>query len=68
MASTLIICTSLTVHSFVIVMLVGAAVSRFLTPETCNANGKSRRLEDLAKGKAFRRDMDHTERVTVHSR
>jgi len=38
-------------------MLVGAALSRYLTPETSDANGRSLALEDLAKGKAHRKEM-----------
>lgn len=43
-------------------MLVGAALSRYLTPETCDIHGKSRKLEDLAKGKSHRREMERQER------
>lgn len=49
-------------------MLVGAALSLYLTPETCDIHGKSRKLEDLAKGKLKRGDMEREERDTEESR
>ena len=49
-------------------MLAGAAVSKYLTPETSDIHGKSRRLEDLGKGKAFRKEMEVTERRERRSR
>lgn len=49
-------------------MLVGAALSQYLTPETCDILGKSRKLEDLSKGKSHRRDMEREERDTEESR
>lgn len=42
-------------------MLVGAALSRYMTPETSDANGRGRKLEDLAKGKAHRKEMEREE-------
>ena len=48
-------------------MLVGAALSRYMTPETSDVHGKSRKLEDLAKGKSHRRDMDRAERSAEES-
>lgn len=48
-------------------MLVGAAISRYLTPETSDANGRGRKLEDLAKGKAHRKEMEQEERRNVKS-
>ena len=39
-------------------MLVGAALSRYVTPETSDIHGKSRKLEDLAEGKYHRREME----------
>ena len=50
--------------AFVIVMAVGALITKFWTPETCDASGRNRKLEDLAKGKAHRRRMDEAERKT----
>lgn len=58
----------LTLILFVIVMLVGAALSQYLTPETCDIHGKSRSLEDLAKGKSHRKDMERQERDAEESR
>ena len=49
-------------------MLVGAALSQYLTPETCDIHGKSRKLEDLARGKSHRRDMERAERDAEESR
>ena len=49
-------------------MLVGAALSQYLTPETSDVHGKSRKLEDLAKGKSYRREMEQEERDTEESR
>lgn len=49
-------------------MLVGAALSQYLTPETCDIHGKSRKLEDLAQGKLRRRDMEREERDSEESR
>ena len=43
-------------------MLVGAALSQYLTPETSDRHGQSRKLEDLARGKWHRRDMEWEER------
>ena len=43
-------------------MLLGAALSQYLTPETCDLHGKSRTLEDLALGKERRREMEREER------
>ena len=48
-------------------MLVGAALTRYLTPETCDIHGKSRKLEDLAKGKRHRREMEREERDAEES-
>lgn len=58
----------ITLILFVIVMLVGAALSQYLTPETCDTHGRSRKLEDLSKGKWYRRDMEREERDTEESR
>ena len=49
-------------------MLVGAALSQYLTPETCDIHGKSRTLEDLAKGKSHRKEMERQERDAEESR
>jgi len=49
-------------------MLVGAALSRYLTPETCDSNGRSRKLEDLAQGKAYRKEMERGERGDEEAR
>ena len=43
-------------------MLVGAVISYYITPETCDLSGKSRKLEDLAKGKSHRKRMEQEER------
>lgn len=58
----------ITLILFVLVMLVGAALSRYLTPETSDIDGKSRKLEDLAKGKLHRREMEREERDAEDSR
>ena len=42
-------------------MLAGAAMSRYMTPETCDSRGRSRRLDDLGKGKAWRQEMERDE-------
>lgn len=42
-------------------MLVGAALSQYLTPETSDIHGKSRSLQDLAQGKLHRKDMERQE-------
>ena len=39
-------------------MLVGAALSHFLTPETTQKDGRSRTLEDLAGGKKRRKELE----------
>ena len=49
-------------------MLVGAVLSQYLTPETCDIHGKSRKLEDLAQGKSHRKDMEREEREANESR
>ena len=49
-------------------MLVGAALSRYLTPETSDMHGNSRSLEDLAQGKSHRREMEREERDAEKSR
>ena len=49
-------------------MLAGAALSQYMTPETCDIHGKSRRLEDLAKGKVQRKNMLREERDAEESR
>ena len=49
-------------NSFVTVMFLGAAISYYITPETCDVRGYSRKLEDLAKGKAHRKQMEREER------
>lgn len=54
--------------SFVAVMLVGAALSYYMTPETCDMGGKSRKLEDLAKGKAHRKLLEQEERESAEPR
>ena len=53
---------SLTMNSFVIVMLAGAWLSISLAPETRDLNGKSRKLEELAKGKNNRKMLEREER------
>lgn len=49
-------------------MLVGAAISYYITPETCDIRGNSRKLEDLAKGKAHRKLMEKEERELAEPR
>ena len=46
-------------------MLVGAALSRYMTPETCDKDGRSRKLEDLGEGKKSRRMLDSEENEDV---
>ena len=43
-------------------MLVGAALSQYLTPETSDIHGKSRTLGDLAEGKSRRKALERAER------
>ena len=38
-------------------MLLGALVTKTITPETCNIWGQSRTLEDLSFGKAHREEL-----------
>ena len=47
-------------------MLVGALVTKYLTPETCDIRGRGRKLEDLAKGKSHRKKMEQEERDAEH--
>ena len=49
-------------------MLGGVALSYYVTPETCDIWGKSRKLEDLAKGKEHRRQMEEEERAAAERR
>ena len=49
-------------------MLAGAALSQYMTPETCDIHGKSRKLEDLAGGKIQRRTMEREEKDAEESR
>ena len=49
-------------------MLVGALISYYLTPETCDIWGNSRKLEDLAKGKHHRKRMEQEERERAEPR
>ena len=44
-------------HRFALVMLLGALSSWYITPETCDTDGKSLSLEDLAKGNGRRRSL-----------
>jgi len=48
--------------SFFVVMIAGAIVTKYLTPETCDINGKSRTLEELSFGKSHRKEMERVER------
>ena len=43
-------------------MLVGASITYLFTPETSDIHGRSRKLEDLAKGKSHRKKMEQEER------
>ena len=49
-------------------MLVGAVISYYITPETCDISGKSRKLEDLAKGKLHRQRIEQEERDLAEPR
>lgn len=49
-------------------MLVGALLTRYMTPDTCDIDGKGRKLEDLAKGKRFRKEEERRERDREVSR
>lgn len=49
-------------YRFVAVMLAGAALSKWMTPETSDIRGKSRKLTELAQGKAHRMEMERFER------
>lgn len=51
--------------SFCVVMVAGAGVSKYLTPETCDIWGKSRKLEDLSHGIERRREMKQEEEAAV---
>ena len=55
-------------NSFVTVMFLGAAISYYITPETCDIRGHSRKLEDLAKGKVHRKEMEREEREAAEPR
>jgi hypothetical protein len=43
-------------------MAAGALLTKFLTPETCDNRGKSRKLEALAGGRARRKILEEAER------
>ena len=49
-------------------MLVGALISYYITPETCDIWGNSRALEDLAKGKSYRKQLEQKERDSTEPR
>lgn len=53
---------------FVVIMLVGAALTRYMTPETTDIHNRSRKLEDLAKGKTYRKDLEMGEREAAKAR
>lgn len=46
-------------------MVAGAAITKYMTPETCDINGKSRTLEELSQGKKVRGEMERVERQRV---
>lgn len=46
-------------------MLAGAWVSKYITPETCDIWGKSRKLEDLSHGIERRRELEREEKAAV---
>jgi hypothetical protein len=43
-------------------MIAGAVLTHYLVPQTCDIRGCSRSLEDLARGKAYRRGLEKKER------
>lgn len=55
-------------------MLLGALVTKTLTPETCNIRGQSRTLEELSFGKEYREELmkeelrDESEMVEISRR
>ncbi len=51
--------------SFCVVMVAGAWVSHYITPETCDIWGKSRKLEDLSHGIERRKELMREEEVAV---
>ena len=38
-------------------MVIGAVITKYMTPETCDIYGKSRTLEELSHGKAYREKL-----------
>lgn len=51
--------------SFCVVMVAGAWVSNYITPETCDIWGKSRKLEDLSHGIERRRELRREEELAL---
>lgn len=46
-------------------MIAGALISKYITPETCDIWGQSRKLEDLSFGKAKREELKRVEKNAV---
>lgn len=49
-------------------MVLGAVITKFLTPETCDIWGKSRTLEELSFGKARREELKKKDLETERSK
>ncbi len=43
-------------------MIAGAVITHYLVPQTCDNRGRSRSLEDLARGKAYRLELERQEK------
>ena len=49
-------------NRFFLVMLAGAALSKFITPETCDSKGNSLELDDLGERQARRAALQQREK------
>ena len=49
-------------NSFVLVMLVGAALSKYITPETCDSKGNSLELDELGERRARQAALQEREK------
>ncbi len=58
MKAKLIMCR----NRFFLVMLVGAALSKFITPETCDSRGNSLELDDLGERQARQAALQQIEK------
>ena len=52
----------MSLNRFVLVMLVGAALSKYITPETCDSRGNSLELDDLGERRARQKALQEREK------